>query len=306
MYLYSAQGKLEKFEANYGPLITQQVAQEKIAQETKIAQERIAQERKSSYIKGESLISSAVSQEKVSQEQMLLNAIQQQLNSKIVSPKVDVPCVIANANNKSEILSRCGKCCQNSNLILNSDYDKTKNICYCNKFDSVREKNKDIVYKPDYLQSTKTSSGVFKSDSKIISADNCKDFCLSDETCSYSFFNDKNKSCYLATANPIKGVKQERIDQIIDYKNIPDNVETLSSARYFASSDIMSKQQAKMTTYKQTSLPNCAQRCVNDTTCTFANANVNLDCDLWTIPIKFTTPQNDFSSTTIVPSLSQN
>ncbi len=293
MYIYTAQGKIEHFGADYGPLIDltkKQVSQEQISCSTctKVLQELVKQE--------------LFSNKQVSQEQLLLNAIKTQLSNKIVSTKEEVPCVISNANDRSEIMSRCGKCCQDVKLTLNQDtiIDKTKNICYCDKFNTSREKNTDITYKSDYLETTKSSSGVFKPDSKITSADICRDLCLLDDSCSYSIFNDKNKLCYHATANPLKGVKQERIDQIIDYKKIPNNIETVSSARYYASPDIISKQQAKMTSYKNLSLPNCAQKCINDTSCKFANANMNLDCDLWTLPLKFASPQNDFGSVTLI------
>jgi len=87
MYVYTAQGKIEHFDINYGPLIDlskKQVSQEKISCSncTKVLQELVSQE----------LIPPANKQ--VSQEQLLLNAIKAQLATKLISSKEEVPCVI--------------------------------------------------------------------------------------------------------------------------------------------------------------------------------------------------------------------
>jgi hypothetical protein len=90
-------------------------------------------------------------------------------------------------------------------------------------------------------------------------------------------------------------VTQEVINNTIDVKQIPKNVQTIFSAKYQG----VNTSPLKVFTSNM-SIPNCAFKCKNDAACTFATADGN-NCTLWQAPIKEAKLLNDVASVTIVP-----
>ena len=269
MYFYNAQGTLEQFTTTYYDVAQELVQQEKQRQVTQ--QERAA-------------ITANVLQS-IAQES--------QINMAPVEIGTDVSCVISNSKDASEVQKRCGKCCQDANTILirTAVVDKNKNRCKCAKFETSRESDKQIIYPASFLQNTNTNAGIYQS--SIQSAEQCRDACLKDTTCAYSMFS-KQGLCYLATANHKKGTKQELSGNIIDYKLLPSNVEGVSSARYIAAA-------SNIKNIKPLSQPNCAQACINDTSCKYASASSSMDCETSTLPIQNATLVSDVNAVTYVP-----
>lgn len=329
MFLYNSQGKLERFEPEVdtktnrnmvkefeqAPPSTQAIMKSSMGTDNmgimrtiqnQIREERIQQERDIATIKQERDWITTVAQEKldydiIEQEKILDIIDNPKPKSKSVeNMSVEVNCNIINARDNSEVAARCGKCCQDDNRIVDRKavLDKSKNKCNCFKMMTEREVDKDIVFQQAYLENTGTSSGVYKS--SISSAEECRDACLRDNTCSYNMFT-KDGLCYLANANWRKGVKQERVGNIIDYKILPPSIESVTSARYVITDASAKKFGAKVKMVKPISQANCAQLCANDFTCKYASASSSMDCEMATLPIENASLVSDVNSITYVP-----
>lgn len=279
----------------------------------RIIEERDEQDKQMQIVKRERDWITTVAQEKleydiIEQEQILMTMEKQTQKPKPVQNlSVEVTCNIANSRDETDLKTRCGKCCQEENRILDRKavVDKSKNKCSCFKMITEREVDKDLIFQQAYLENTGTTSGVYKS--SITTADECRDACLRDNTCSYNLFT-KDGLCYLANANWRKGVKQERIGNIIDYKILPPSIESVTSARYVlsdASAAVLKNSRGsnnvKMKVVKPISQVNCAQLCTNDNTCKYASASSSMDCEMATFPIENASLVSDVNSITYVP-----
>lgn len=323
MYLYNTQGKLEAFQPEVSPQIQREMvkqfekapssAQSRISTsmgtdamgtmqsiQKDIVAEQIEQETTMRIIKQERDWITTIAQERLDfvTEQEIAN-----VNAKpkpVQNLSVEVACNIMNAKDNAEVISRCGKCCQDDNRIVDrrSVVDKTKNKCNCLKIVNERDVDKDIIFQKFYLENTGTNSGVYKS--SITTAEECRDACMRDNTCSYNVFT-KDGLCYLANANWRKGVKQERVGNIVDYKILPPSIESVSSAKYVIPDSTARKFGAKVKVVKPISQVNCAQLCANDGTCKYASASSSMECEMATLPIENASLVSDVNSITYVP-----
>lgn len=326
MFLYNSQGKLEAFQ----PEISEQMKKSMVQQfdkappsiqntmknnmntdtmgtmrqiQNEIIEERAEQEREMALVKQERDWITTVAQEKLDFDIIDQEAIFSAMEKKpkpVQNLSVEVSCNIMNAKDMSEVASRCGKCCQDDNRIVDRKavVDKSKNKCNCFKMISERELDRELIFQQAYLENTGTNSGVYKS--SISTAEECRDACLRDNTCSYNLFT-KDGLCYLANANWRKGVKQERVGNIIDYKILPPSIESVSSAKYVVPDATAKKFGAKVKVVKPISQVNCAQLCANDFSCKYASASSSMDCEMATLPIENATLVSDVNSITYVP-----
>lgn len=324
MYLYNSQGKIEEFkpevsetmqrsmvkEFEKAPPSTQTLMRNTMGTDTmgtvraiqrEIIEERAQQERDFRTIKQERDWITTIAQERLD------FVTEQEITNLSTKPKpvqnlsVEVACRnLMNAKDNSDVLLRCGKCCQEDNRIVDrrAVIDKTKNKCNCFKMINERELDKELIFQQSYLENTGTSSGVYKS--SITNSEECRDACMRDNTCSYNVFT-KDGLCYLANANWRKGVKQERPGNIIDYKILPPSIESVSSAKYVVTDATAKKFGAAVKVVKPISQVNCAQLCANDATCKYASASSSMDCEMATLPIENASLVSDVNSITYVP-----
>lgn len=327
MYLYNTQGKLEAFEPEISPQIQREMVKQfekapanvqaslKLSMGTDtmgtmqsiqkdIIAERIEQEKTMSLIKQERDWITTIAQERLDfvTEQEIANVNAKPKPVKNLSVEIDCR-GLENSKDTAEVTSRCGTCCRNDkdgNKIVDRKavIDKFKNKCNCFKMMTERELDKDIIFQQSYLENTGTNSGVYKS--SITTAEECRDACMRDNTCSYNVFT-KQGLCYLANANWRKGVKQERVGNIIDYKILPPSIESVSSAKYVVTDAAAKKFGPKVQTVKPISQANCAQLCANDLTCKYASASSSMECEMTTLPIENATLVSDVNSITYVP-----
>lgn len=296
MYIYNAQGKIEQFETKYYGVELPSI----IEQENFIYQELPVP------------TPLPILQENPIQQELLLPLpYTSDILGKIypetltTKPPPEVPignlsyCELTTAKDQSELMARCGQCCEKEGKVLNRGLpiNKSKNQCVCDKIVMQREPNRELIFQNDFLTNTNTAINYVD---RATSADQCRDVCLRDDKCAFSMFTKQNL-CYNSTADYRKAVKQERDGTTLDLKMIPKTIESVSSAKYVASSDTLKKMKPQMQNIGPKSLANCAQKCLNTAYCKYATGNSSGDCELTSLPIQNTNLISDVNSMTFVP-----